>query len=214
MSDHNLITNMGNSNDRTDLPESTAQLVLPDRLTWPIARLDSEKHSAVCRNCDEGYRPVNPVHWTGPRPCPLCQYSNKEEDSALLESYKVRPGLSFSGGSVGTISSQYSPGSQWRAMLTSIQCARIQWRRWMRSTATGRVINTGLINTAPFLHHRETRESSFDVNCKYFSTWPRFAIKVSFLLGEEPGFHVHSIDCIGCIALPANTELYIMQRFC
>ena len=61
-----------------------------------IARLDSEKHSAVCRNCDDGYRPVDPAHWTGPRPCPLCQYSSKEEDSALLERYKVRPGLCLS----------------------------------------------------------------------------------------------------------------------
>ena len=36
---------------------------------------------------------MNPSDWTGPRPCPLCHYANKEEDTALLERYKVRPGL-------------------------------------------------------------------------------------------------------------------------
>ena len=136
MTVHNLISNKGYNDDRTDLPQLF--------MTWPdltVARLDWEKHSAVCRNCDSGYRPVNPTTWTGPRPYPLCQYSNKEEDSALLERYKVRPSPDSpgSGGWLTTISSQYSSVWQSRPMWTSIQCARIQWRKWMRSTATGRV---------------------------------------------------------------------------
>ena len=52
-------------------------------------RLDCQKHSAVCGGCTEGYRPLTPNTWTLPRPCPLCQYSDNEEDSKLLNRYKV-----------------------------------------------------------------------------------------------------------------------------
>ena len=52
-------------------------------------RLDCQKHSAVCVGCTEGYRPLTPNTWTLPRPCPLCQYSDNEEDSKLLNRYKV-----------------------------------------------------------------------------------------------------------------------------
>ena len=52
-------------------------------------RFDKEKHAGVCEGCDEGYRPIDPDHWSTPEPCPLCQYSNSLGDKKLLERYKV-----------------------------------------------------------------------------------------------------------------------------
>ena len=60
-----------------------------------FGRLDCEKHSAVCRNCESGWRPVSPESWPAPQPCPLCQFSNKEKDSLLLARYKVNLTVSW-----------------------------------------------------------------------------------------------------------------------
>jgi len=51
-------------------------------------KFDKQKHAAVCSNCDDGYRPIDPDTWSGPETCPLCNNSDKLADKKLLDRYK------------------------------------------------------------------------------------------------------------------------------
>lgn len=54
-----------------------------------LPRFDKQKHSAKCSRCEEGYRPMDTDTWSPPCPCPVCGHSSQDEDSRLLQRYKV-----------------------------------------------------------------------------------------------------------------------------
>ena len=56
-------------------------------LYYHYCRADREKHSMKCAACTAG-RPVDILQWCLPKPCPACNYSNKEEDRQMVDKYK------------------------------------------------------------------------------------------------------------------------------